>query len=120
MEPLREVSSHSTLSVTPKHCMKKDSQPAACHVMAYAARFCHGGMLRSLMGEAQCTQRDGEQTWRAGKMSGRAACQAASRRSWLAFSSGLLEISDACGATVGLSRMQPETMREACNLHNAS
>ena len=68
------------------------------------------------MGEVQCLQRVGKQTWRAGKMSGRAACQAASRRSWLAFSSGLLEISDACAATAGLNHMQAETMSEACNL----
>ena len=49
-------------------------------------------------------------------MSGRAACHAASRRSWLAFSSGLLEISDACATAAGLNRMQPDTVSEARNL----
>ena len=54
-------------------------------------------------------------------MSGRAACHAASRRSWLAFSSGLLEISDACATTAGLIQMQPNVVSELCKLtmHNA-
>ena len=68
------------------------------------------------MGEAQRTERAQECTLRAGKMSGRAACQAASRRSWLAFSSGLLEISDACATSAGLIDIQPENVSEAAIL----